>query len=55
MLKEKPVVFLKDTINNKKYRILRQGIWDNLSKYNKYLIKLIKRMLEENINFRPSK
>jgi len=55
MLKDKPVTFIKDPNNNKKKnRILSAGIWDNLNCYNKYLIKLIKRMLEEDINYRPT-
>jgi len=55
MAKDKPVIVIKDPINPKlKFRKLRAGIWDNLSCYNKYLIKLIKRMLEEDINYRPT-
>ena len=48
--------FIKDP-NNRKIilgRKFRNKIWDNLNCYNEYLIKLIKRMLEEDINFRPT-
>ena len=54
MLDEKPVTFTRSPINLKSEWKLKEGIWDKLDCYNKYLIKLIKRMLEENINYRPT-
>ena len=58
MFEKRPVEFIDDPINRKiKHRKFKDGIWnnlDNLKCYNEYLIKLIKRMLEENINFRPT-
>ena len=54
MLGKKPVTFTKNPMNEEKVREFKKGIWDDLKSYNEYLIKLIKRMLEENINFRPT-
>jgi serine/threonine protein kinase len=57
MSEKKPVVFLKDPITNQKKRRFREEMWVKLNSdnyYNKYLINLIKRMLVEDINYRPT-
>ena len=55
MLEDKPIDFIRDP-NNRKIveRRFKAGIWDKLNCYNEYLIELIKRMLKEDINFRPT-
>jgi len=55
MTKDKPVQFISDPFDkSQKRRVLKAGIWDKLNCYNRYLIKLIKRMLEEDIKIRPT-
>jgi len=55
MLEDKPIEFISTSFDKyKKRRIFKAGIWDKLNCYNEYLIKLINRMLEEAINFRPT-
>ena len=54
MLKDKPkeIVNIPQTKENE--AILKKAIYDKLSCYNQYLIKLIKRMLNDDINYRPT-
>ena len=55
MTKDKPFKFkIVSFDKSQKIRIFNRGILDKLNCYNEYLIKLIKRMLEEDINFRPT-
>ena len=58
MQDKKRFTFLKDKKTNKLLkRTFNEEIWDNLKSYNYYndnLIKLIKRMLVNDINFRPT-
>ena len=58
MQDKKRFTFLKDKKTNKLLkRTFNEEIWDNLQSYNYYnenLIKLIKRMLVNDINFRPT-
>jgi len=55
MLEDRPFAFNRDPYNKQIIsRVFKDGIWDKLNCYNKYLVKLIKRMLEEDINYRPT-
>jgi len=53
----KPFKYKKNPLTKRvEERTFKEEIWEKLKSYsyNEYLIKLIKRMLEQNINFRPT-
>ena len=54
MLEDKPTIFIKNPFTKENEAVLKGGIFDKLSSYNEYLIKLIKRMLNDDINYRPT-
>ena len=54
MLKDKPMIVVKNPETKEFEAKLKEGIFEKLSSYNEYLIKLIKRMLNDDINYRPT-